>query len=754
MNIRTENGLIREMTIAGSPITFHSEDTWEGPEMYITVAGQTFRREPDKNLIKGFDQADFRGILLEKKLEETDRGERIIIRMTNRSSQDFRPDRLFLRLGIDTRMDHYPEWNRKMFPTLLRCELTHFWGYFRSPDGQLLGIASPDPIPAWRLCYNHFHMDCGHLIHTVDLDLITSDPVPERHPVRDVLPAGKQCCVTIELFEADSLTTLLRDCSKICHAPVFDAKRLISEGETLTVRIFCEEAPIIQDTEVQFMGNDEWLANLKPSPNPGLRTYSAKAQHHVSSITIMHRTSWRFCLEKARKAVIEMPQKTGSHCESWYGFFSAFQAARYFPEPETDQVLLNQFRELLPLSFDLETGTPMTIPERIQNTATAISLCADAYEASSDLTWLTFGARLADWLIDNCQTADGAFRRGKTHYTCVIYLAKSILELYLDELQQESMKAHAKKHFFAAKRAIDELILHPDQIDTEGENTFEDGMISCAVTQIAMLALLLPKKECEPYIQAAKTLLSKHRCLERLASPDARSRNTTIRFWEAQYDVLIPANMISSPHGWSAWKVYGVWYLYLLTDDPNYLEDAMETLGSCAGLISPEGQLHWAYIPDPCIKAGTWQPDKEGRGRLKPSIYGEDYLEMISSWYHAPEKTAVFGYPGVWKGFNTDQGGCCDNDVHEIFKAIAEVVLPYAYVYIKNEVLNSYNARFERNNGLLRISPMDPLIQAVHVSMTDDTNVEVLFSIGTVKAQIKNGWIKADGNVQSYGLPT
>ena len=39
---------------------------------------------------------------------------------------------------------------------------------------------------------------------------------------------------------------------------------------------------------------------------------------------------------------------------------------------------------------------------------------------------------------------------------------------------------------------------------------------------------------------------------------------------------------------------------------------------------------------------------------------------MISDWWKAPPDTNVGGYYG--------QGGACDNDVHEIFKAMEETL--------------------------------------------------------------------------------
>ncbi len=52
-------------------------------------------------------------------------------------------------------------------------------------------------------------------------------------------------------------------------------------------------------------------------------------------------------------------------------------------------------------------------------------------------------------------------------------------------------------------------------------------------------------------------MMQSHRCLEQLLIPDARMNGATLRFWEAQYDVLIGGslNMMNSPHGWTAWLI-------------------------------------------------------------------------------------------------------------------------------------------------------------------------------------------------------
>lgn len=56
--------------------------------------------------------------------------------------------------------------------------------------------------------------------------------------------------------------------------------------------------------------------------------------------------------------------------------------------------------------------------------------------------------------------------------------------------------------------------------------------------------------------------------------------------------------MINSPHGWTAWNIYGLFSLYELTGNVKYLERGMNTLGSRAQLMGFDRVLNWTFIWD------------------------------------------------------------------------------------------------------------------------------------------------------------
>lgn len=71
----------------------------------------------------------------------------------------YQPQKAGLKLGIDTYMDKFPDWFGKYFPTLMRNEKTHFYGYLQTPSGHTLGLVSQQPVASWSVDYNLGYQD-------------------------------------------------------------------------------------------------------------------------------------------------------------------------------------------------------------------------------------------------------------------------------------------------------------------------------------------------------------------------------------------------------------------------------------------------------------------------------------------------------------------------------------------------------------------------------------------------------------------
>lgn len=620
--------------------------------------------------------------------------------------------------GVDSYMESYPQWHKPFFPTMLRCEKTHLWGYYMNAAGNALAVATSGPVAAYDIRYNRLEDgDYGHRICGTDIFFVHDGKLPQRHPQNlNALEPGGVYENTVYLIPVRCKEEIAPCLSRIAGIPVIQAdKYTLERGEKLIYSVTGDAA------HKQLVLPDD---SVMAGTNVALREYGlyrlcvTAADGKRCEADFYCRPDWDFYLKHAAKEALAKPQKATTHVESFYGLFSAFLAAKRYDDQELLKQALCSADELLPLMFDFENFKPIVIPERIQNTALLISLLVDMYEATADPKHLTDAAGFADWLINTKQGEDGVYRKdGRIHYTCVIYIAKAMLELALAE--KESNVDSFTRHYESAKRAVDELVVSLDNIDTEGESTLEDGMISCSALQIGMFALTLPESERKPYVEAAEKMMEIHACLEQQIIPDCRCNGASLRYWESQYDVMAMANMLNSPHGWSAWTAYAHYYLYLLTGKKQYLVSLMNCMGSCAQLVSLDGELRWGYCSQPYVKARTLVPDYEQpigeqgfRGRYKEKEYGEDYIPMISGWYRTGEQRVTGGYescPLILEKetlYVDNQGGCCDNDVHEIFKCMEETVLGKAFAH-KNEdgSFLTYGCTVMQEDGNLCIVP-------------------------------------------------
>lgn len=647
------------------------------------------------------------------------------ISIRNNRAEVFTPVKAGIALGLDTYMDQYPHWLTKFFPTLLMNEKAHFYGYFQSPQGQVLGIASPDPIASWSVDYNLSYYDIpphwfyGHRIESVNLDLINTLPLPEHNP-QDMwkLEPGEEKTWKVSLVPVTSLGSFEQEMAEATGLPMISMDRTsYMPGETAAFTVYAASTPeIVMDAsfEVAEIAKGQWLVQALLRKT-GRYDVTVTAGGYQSSAVILVNDSWAEVIKDARQAALDNHQKPSSHVESWYGFHSAFLAARHFPDTEIDTQLDDRFDLIYNKVFDAENAVPRLYEDRIQNTSSTIGMLVDRYEAFGRIEDLEQAASLADWLIADNQDKGGAYMNGNVKYTSVIYVAKSIMELYLAErdLKEEVWQERAARHYESVKRAIDELVASQGDFQTEGEMTFEDGMISCSALQVGMFALLQEDPASrQHYAQAMMDILESHDCLTQLKVNDGRRRGGTMRFWEAQYDVLMLPNMFNSPHGWSAWRAYASYYAYLLTLDERYLKETFNAAGAFAGLIEQEtGKLRWAFVVDPYLRVRQIAAPVEGltfddvtTGNPHPDFYGsreftigEQYVDMISSWQPVNSQ---------------------DNDVHEVFKFIEEAVLTNAYIVEREDgTVVGYNCSVEKRGRRLVVVPAERQIVNLHMNL-------------------------------------
>jgi len=735
---------------------------WEGEEHAISLQPkrEKFRRFEGRNkdLFFSLEYASFNNQLA------------ITAGICNVGQTTFRPIKAGIKLGLDCYMAKYPEWNHKYFPTLLRCEKTHFWGYTMTPEGRILGICSPDAIASYSLDYNgigYGEYPGGHRIYTLNLDLLNALPLPGRHPQNlNELKPGEKKQWTIFLVNINSLEDVKPKLSNICRAPIFEIDRYtVNNDESCHIIIFSDEKIDLKVTlpdgsshglSVRKGEGNCYYSNYRPEGKPGIYTLIASNKDgKQSEAKVYLRQPWSWYLKQARNEAIRKPQKISTVEESWYSFFSIFLARKYFPNTKLDIAGEALWQTVFPLLFDFKEKALLShiSQERIQSAAGMASLLVSRYQCTGNIRDMEYAAGLVEFLIKQQGSDGGYYTPGGIHFTSVVYIAKSIMEVMAEEkklsVDSEKWRARYEKHYKSVKAAMDDLVKRKDNIETEGEITFEDGMISCSALQLAMFALLQEEPKLrKKYTDAALYMMYKHHCLEQLLIPDSRMNGATLRFWEAQYDVLMTPNMMNSPHGWSAWKIYGTWYLYQLTGEEVWLRDTMNTLGSCVQLIDVDtGKLRWAFVPDPYIQAKVFveDPQRPGHGINVDRVVGEEYIDMISDWWLDPTNEVA---AGAYSG----QSKCADNDVHEIFKALEEIALTSAYVLERKsgEVIG-WNCRIELNDDVLNVHPSESIVSSVHINLKSRWNLKIHFAGKTVFTQIKGmRWLRKKGKVKLY----
>lgn len=703
----------------------------QGPAFYVCMPGEEKVAEWMQETPYSFRAriGDVEGVLTYREYNDWPSVE---VTLTNKGRVPFQPEKAGLKLGIDTYMDKYPDWFRKYFPTFLRCEKTHFYGYLQTPEEHILAVVCQQPIASWSVDYNLGYMDpapywfMGHRIESLNLDFLNALPLPDRHPQHLYrLKKGESRTWIVSFVRIGQLEQLESGLYKASGLPMVEAEKTAwLPGEEAVCDIWAAR-PEVEVTDEQgtivaskILPLTEGHYRLKcVLPAVGLYRMVVRDGDKQAEAVWTVTPTWRWTMEKARENAWKYHQKASSHIESWYGFYSAFIAARYFPSAQWDEILAARFEYLFRLLHDTVKMEPAYYASRIQNTAGTIGLLVDKYEAGGKRKDLERASRLGDWLMRTSQREDGAYYNHGIKYTSVIYVAKSMLELALAEREaartDTCWQKPAERHYHSARRAVDELVKSQGNFETEGEMTFEDGMISCSALQIGMFALLQDDPALrEHYREAMLTILNSHSCLTQLKVPDGRRRQGTMRYWEAQYDVQMLPNMFNSPHGWSAWRAYATYYAYLLTGEEKWLLQTFNAMGAFANLIDYRtGDLRWAFVVDPHVKveqACSADPrytfDSLSFGNPHPKLYdtrrfviGEQYVNMVSDW----------------QTVNTQ-----DNDVHEVFKCMGECVLTNAFLVERTDgSIGAYNCRVKRKGRRLMVSVNEKQISHLHCNL-------------------------------------
>jgi len=158
-------------------------------------------------------------------------------------------------------------------------------------------------------------------------------------------------------------------------------------------------------------------------------------------------------------------------------------------------------------------------------------------------------------------------------------------------------QAHEKGTFFLswAERVADFLVRRGLNFPTEGEACTEDGSLACtAYTLLYAYLHLKPKPE---YLRLGRQLVELHEKLV-LQGCDCRLNNSSLRFWETQYESAAWGPSINAGHGWTIWTAQAKVCLYFITGQIRWLREAYAGYLSNLSLIDANGGMFPCFTPD------------------------------------------------------------------------------------------------------------------------------------------------------------
>lgn len=167
--------------------------------------------------------------------------------------------------------------------------------------------------------------------------------------------------------------------------------------------------------------------------------------------------------------------------------------------------------------------------------------------------------------------------------------------LALGQLLRERGDENAEQMFKAAEQIADHVCRRAFHFPTEGEPCTEDGSMSCsAITLLLAYLEIAPKKE---YLETGTMILKAHRVLE-MDGADCRMKNSSLRFWETQYESRDWGPSINAGHGWSIWCAQAKALYAHISCNFNMLKDSYEGFITNICKVEPSGGMSCCYTPD------------------------------------------------------------------------------------------------------------------------------------------------------------
>lgn len=165
----------------------------------------------------------------------------------------------------------------------------------------------------------------------------------------------------------------------------------------------------------------------------------------------------------------------------------------------------------------------------------------------------------------------------------------------LSEILKEKDSQKSQVFLHQAEKIADHVCKRGLDFPTEGEACTEDGSMTCSVVTLLWAYLKISPKE--KYLAAAEEILNNHRMLM-LDGTDCRMRNSTVRFWETQYETRDWGPSINAGHAWTIWGAEAEALMALVKCDISLLRDSYEGFVTNICKVKETGAMSCCYTPD------------------------------------------------------------------------------------------------------------------------------------------------------------
>lgn len=164
---------------------------------------------------------------------------KILIKIHNKGETDIK-EPIGFHTGIDSVMIKYPQWHETYFPTLLRCEKTHLWGYYMNTAQNTLAVATDKGVSSYNIEYNKINEDnYGHRILGSNIVFIQNTDLPERHPDNLKVLKSSEVYENALYFIPAQKEEVVNKLSAIAEIPVITAEKFtLEKGDFLNFEVW------------------------------------------------------------------------------------------------------------------------------------------------------------------------------------------------------------------------------------------------------------------------------------------------------------------------------------------------------------------------------------------------------------------------------------------------------------------------------------------------------------------------------------